>query len=138
MSLKCPNSCSLVIVTDGDQLISVSSTPSHLSHHLSKLTKLLANVTERLGVQVQERYAEIVGQLKLKTSNLYKEKHFHKQYYANNYLYSPYISQSISLGVAGERNKYLPNSSDISDNGKLFRQFRQFSAASFFLNLTNT
>ena len=54
------------------------------------------------------------------------------------YLYNPYISQSISLGVAGDRKRYLPNSSDISLNGKLFKQLRQFSAASFFLNRTNT
>ncbi len=54
------------------------------------------------------------------------------------FVYSPYISKTLSLGVAGERKRYRPNSSDISDNGQLLRQFRQFSAASFFLNLTNT
>jgi hypothetical protein len=53
-------------------------------------------------------------------------------------LYNPNISQSMSRGVAGERKRYRPKSSLISLRGKLFRQFRQFSAASFFLNLTKT
>ena len=44
----------------------------------------------------------------------------------------------MSRGVAGDRNKYFPKSSDISLNGKLFRQLRQFSAASFRRKRTKT
>ena len=128
MALQSSHCRPLLIVADGDKLVSVGAAPSRLSDNFTKLGEFLADLTERFRVQVEKGDAESLNVRKIiVSSGLY-----------NCYLYRPYISQSISLGVAGERKRYRPNSSDISDNGKLLRQLRQFSAASFFLNLTKT
>ena len=59
VGLKSSHSCPLLIVADGDKLVSVGAAPSCLSDNFTKLGEFLADLTERFRVQVEKGDAEI-------------------------------------------------------------------------------
>ena len=95
MCLESPDSCSLVSIADADQLVRVAAPSSRLPDYLTKLAELLAYLTKRANIQVQKRDAS-EGEV-LEHNLLFC--------FWQSYLYSPYISQSMSLGVAGDRKR---------------------------------
>ena len=59
VGLKSSHCCPLLIVADGDKLVSVGAAASRLSDNFTKLGEFLADLTERFRVQVEKGDAEM-------------------------------------------------------------------------------